>query len=392
MPVPITMPKFGMMMAEGTVGRWLAAEGDHIEKDQVLVEIETDKAVNQLTSPASGTLAGIITEEGVTASVAETIGWVLLEGESPQDIPLASGAGAEDTEPSVLEPVNSAQRSPMASSPSKPTRVVVSPVARRLAKELGVDLATVTGTGPNGRITKENVLQVTHRQTALTDSSPLSEMVPLSPMRQAIIRHVMRSVVIPQIVLYSHADASALLKVRERDKTLALDDMIAWCAARTLLEHRYLNASFEDVGIRLHKQVNIGIAVAVDQGLIIPVIHDCARLSASQISTERNRLVERVRSRRINEDDTSGGTFTLTNLGMYPVDRFEALLSPPEAAILSIGRIGQTAFPVGEGAVEFQQVIEFGLTLDHRVVDGAAGAAFLRDFINRIETITREGA
>lgn len=390
MPVPIAMPKFGMMMAEGTVGRWLAAEGDHIEKDQVLVEIETDKAVNQLTSPASGTLAGIVTEEGVTAKVAETIGWVLLEGESPQDIPLASGAGAEDPEPSVLEPGNSAQ-SPMTSSPSKPTRVIVSPVARRLAKELGVDLATVTGTGPNGRITKENVLQVTQRQTALTDNSPLSEMVPLSPMRQAIIRHVMRSVVIPQIVLYSHADASALQKVRQRDKTLALDDMIAWCVARTLVDHRYLNASFEDAGIQLHKQVNIGIVVAVDQGLIIPVIHDCGRLSFSEISAERNRLVECVRSRRINEDDTRGGTFTLTNLGMYPVDRFEALLSPPQAAILSIGRIHHMASPAAEGGVAFQPVIEFGLTLDHRVVDGAAGAAFLRDFINRIETITPEG-
>jgi pyruvate dehydrogenase E2 component (dihydrolipoamide acetyltransferase) len=216
-------------------------------------------------------------------------------------------------------------------------------------------------------------------------------MVPLSPMRQAIVRHVMRSASIPQIVLYSHADASLLLKVRQRDKTLAVDDLIAWCVARTLVDHRYLNASFEDVGIRLHKQVNIGIAVAVDQGLIIPVIHDCTRLSVSQISTERNRLVERVRSRRINEDETRGGTFTLTNLGMYPVDRFEALLSPPQAAILSIGRIRQKAFQVGECAVGFQPVIEFGLTLDHRVVDGAAGAAFLRDFINRIETITPEG-
>ena len=136
MPVPITMPKFGMMMAEGTIGRWLAAEGDHIEKDQVLVEIETDKAVNQLTSPASGTLAGIISEEGGTASVAETIGWVLLEGESLQDIPGTPRDGAEETEPSVLEPGNTAQHSQMNTSPSKPTRVIVSPVARRLAKEL----------------------------------------------------------------------------------------------------------------------------------------------------------------------------------------------------------------------------------------------------------------
>jgi pyruvate dehydrogenase E2 component (dihydrolipoamide acetyltransferase) len=193
-------------------------------------------------------------------------------------------------------------------------------------------------------------------------------------------------------VLYSHANASALLEVRHRDKTFALDDMFVWCVARTLVDHRYLNASFEDNGIRLHKQVNIGIAVAVDQGLIIPVIHDCNRLSVSQISTERRRLVERVRLRQINEEDTSSGTFTLTNLGMYPVDRFEALLSPPQTAILSIGRIHQTPFPAGGGGVGFQPVVEFGLTLDHRVVDGAAGGAFFKDLINQIEAIKPEGA
>jgi len=379
-------------MAEGTVSHWLAAEGDRIEKDQVLVEIETDKAVNQLMSPASGTLVGIITEEGSTAAVAETIGWILLEGESPRDIPAsAPGGRVEKTGQAISEPEDTVLRTERETPPLKPARVMVSPVARRLAQELGVDLATVTGSGPNGRITKEDVLQATPQPPPLAVSKPSSEVVPLSPMRQAIVRHVMRSAVIPQIVLYSHANASVLLQVRQRNKTLALDDMIAWCVAQTLVDHRYLNASFEDNGIRLHQQVNIGIVVAVDQGLIIPVIRDCARLSVSQISVERNRLVQTVRSRRINEEDTRGGTFTLTNLGMYPVDRFEALLSPPQAAILSIGRIHHMASPAAEGGVAFQPVIEFGLTLDHRVVDGAAGAAFLRDFINRIETITPEG-
>jgi pyruvate dehydrogenase E2 component (dihydrolipoamide acetyltransferase) len=131
--------------------------------------------------------------------------------------------------------------------------------------------------------------------------------------------------------------------------------------------------------------------VAVDQGLVIPVIRDCIQLSVNQISAERNRLVNCVRSRQIKEEDTRGGTFTITNLGMYPVDRFEALLSPPQAAILSIGRIRQVACPVDESAVKFQPIVEFGLTLDHRVVDGASGAAFLKDFVKRIETITPEG-
>ncbi len=391
MPVPITMPKFGMMMAEGTVVRWLAEVGEHIEKDQSLVEIETDKATNELVSPASGTLAIIIIEEGATASVSDTMGWVLLEGESRQDIPRVSGDSAVETVEVLLKQEREVSQSEPAMPPSKPSRVAISPAARRVAKDLGVDLTTVTGTGPDGRITKEDVLQATQRQAELTNKDPSSEIVPLSSMRKAIVRHVTRSVVIPQIVLYAHADASALQEVRQREKAIAFDDMIVWCVARTLVDHRYLNASFEDNGIRLHKQVNIGVVVAVDQGLIIPVIRDCTRLTINQISAERSRLVNCVRSRQIKEEDTLGGTFTLTNLGMYPIDRFEALLSPPQAAILSIGRIRQVACPVDESAVKFQPIVEFGLTLDHRVADGAAGAAFLKDFINRIETITTEG-
>jgi pyruvate dehydrogenase E2 component (dihydrolipoamide acetyltransferase) len=175
MPVPITMPKFGMMMAEGTIGRWLAAEGDRVEKDQVLVEIETDKAVNQLTSPASGTLVGIISVEGTTALVAETIAWILLEGESPEDIPRASAEKVEETDQPILDDEHTPLQAKAATSQPKPTRVIVSPVARRLAKDLSVDLATVTGTGPNGRITTEDVLQAAE-QSVLTSRTSLSEM------------------------------------------------------------------------------------------------------------------------------------------------------------------------------------------------------------------------
>lgn len=389
MPSPITMPKYGMTMTEGTVVRWLAAEGDHIEKGQLLVEIETEKLVNELQAPASGTLTNIIFNDGATAPVSEIIGWILLEGESKNGITDRSDV---QIEPFVSEEVGAAGPSKASTTVLKGTRGAISPKARHVADELGVDLATVTGTGPGGRVTKEDVLQAVQQQTTIENGYDSDAMEPLSAMRRAIIQRVTRSAEIPQIVLYSHADASALLKLRQQDKAIAFDDMIVWCIARTLVDHRYLNASFGNSGIRLHKKVNIGLVVSIDRGLVIPVIRDATRLSLREISTERKHLVDRVRSRQIIARDVRDSTFTLTNLGMYPIDRFEALLNPPGAAMLSIGRIQQVASPGDGGGVLFRPVVEFGLTLDHRIVDGAAGAAFLKDFIARIENIELEGA
>jgi len=392
MPSPITMPKFGMTMTEGTIVRWSVTDGDCVEKEQPLAEIESDKLVNDLEAPATGTVTSILFEEGSTVQVGEVIGWILLEGESKQDI-APPDRGPAPLEPSAGEqPLRRAQASQTPASVSTAARPLASPTARREARARGVDLETITGTGPKGRITKEDVLQFAGQQAGADEGHEPDTIEPLSAMRQAIVRHVIRSAAIPQIVLYSHADASVLLRLREHDPTIAFDDMIAWCVARALVDHRYLNASFCDDAIRLHQKISIGLAVTIEQGLVIPVLRDAAKLSLRQISAERSRLVERARSRKLTAEDTCGSAFTLTNLGMYPVDRFEALLNPPGVAIMSIGRIQQVAGPGDEGGIGLRPIIEFGLTLDHRVVDGAAGAAFLKDFVAQIETIALKGA
>ena len=392
MPAPITMPKFGMTMTEGTIVRWSVADGDRVEKEQPIAEIETEKIVNDLEAPASGTLTSILFDEGTTVQVGEIIGWILLKGESEKDIPPPSDRGPAQVEtpaaeqPRATRPVEASASARTASTP------VASPSARREAREQGIDLATVTGTGPKGRITKEDVLQAVQQQAGADSGDDSDTIEPLSAMRKAIVRHVTRSAAIPQIVLYSHADGSAMREVRNHEKTIAYDDMIIWCVAQTLGDHRYLNASFSDDAIRLYQKTNIGLAVAVEGGLVIPVLRDAAPFSLRQISAERSGLVERARSRKISEQDTCDSGFTLTNLGMYPVDRFEALLNPPGVAIMSIGRIQQLAVPMEPGGIGLRPIIEFGLTLDHRVVDGATGAAFLKDFIARLETIELEGS
>ena len=209
-------------------------------------------------------------------------------------------------------------------------------------------------------------------------------------MRAAITRTVTASAAVPQIVLYARADASRLQELRKKDHSITFDDAIVYCVGRTLTEHETINASFEEQGLRLHRQANVGFAVAIDAGMMIPVIRGVERLSLRQISDERASLVERVRTRTIDQRDLAGGTFSVTNLGMYPVDRFSALVHPPQAGILSVGRIQQQAIPDTGGGVTFVPMMELGLTLDHRVADGAAGAAFLKDMIQRIETIPDE--
>lgn len=388
MPVPVTIPKLGMTMTEATVVRWLAAVGDRVKTKQPLVEIETEKIVSEIESPADGTLTQCSAAEGNIAPVAATIAWVLADGESVSDIPpdLEPIDGKSETPVSTEEcAVSDVQRKPTAGSvPGGPS----SPAIRRLARERGVDLTTICGSGPDGRILKEDVLRPIQHNTSSNEGRTFE---PLSPVRRAIAATVTTSAAIPQIVLHASADVSALVALHQQDSSIAYDDMLVCLVAKTLMSHKYLNASHEAERICLYAQVNIGLAVAVDQGLLIPVIHGADRLSLRQISVERKRLVEAVRSRRITERDTSGGTFTITNLGMFPVDSFTALLNPPEAAILSVGRIQKVAAPADGGGVVFRPMITFGLTLDHRVVDGAAGAAFLRDLIARMECANMEG-
>ena len=389
MPVPVRIHKLGMTMTEATVIRWLIAAGDRVERKQPLIEIETEKIVSEIESPAHGTLAGCSVAEGDIAQVAQTIAWILIDGESVADVPSGPeqegrASDAAQSAEELTTPI--AQREQSAdgtrSAPS-------SPAVRRLAREYGVDVSAIVGSGPGGRILKEDVLRAAQQETLPKEDGSFQ---PLSPTRRAIAATVTKAAAIPQIVLYTSADMSALVTLQRQDKSIAYNDMLVCLAAKTLQRHRYLNASYEEKGIYLYTQVNIGVVVTVNQRLLIPVIRNADGLSLKQISAERKRLMDLVRSRRITEQDTSGGTFTITNLSMYPVDSFAALLNPPQTAILSVGRIQQTAVPADDGGFVFRPRMTFGLTLDHRAVDGAAGAVFLRHFVARIERPNMEEA
>ena len=335
MPIPVKMPKLGLTMTEGTLVSWLAKEGDKIEKKQDIAEIETDKIVNQLSSPADGTLVRIIAEEGDEIDVAETIAWILAEGESENDIPTEDSDG----------------------------------LGIQVASEVSPETATA------------------EQSETQADESRLE---PWSDMRKAITRTVTQSAAIPQITLFSRASASKMMELREQDKSIAYDDVIIFCVSRTLKQHPHINSTYEDAGLQIHPQANVGLAITMDEGLMIPVIKTACSLSLSQIGEERKRLVGLVRSRSVLTNELEGGTFSITNLGMFPVDRFTALLYPSQAGILSVGRIQQLAVSGDNGQIALAPFIELGLTLDHRVADGAAGAAFLKDLIDKIENLKLE--
>ena len=380
MPAPVKMSKFGLAMTEGTILRWVAADGERVEKGQHIAEIETAKAVNELEAPAAGTLTGIMVKEGETAAVAEIIAWLLKEGETADSIP--RGVQVEALTRETMDPRGSPTptRSKSVQPAGNAPRHLSSPAARRLAAELGVDLGLLAGSGPDGAIIKEDVLAAAQEEP---DTAGRGKVVPLSAMRREIVSAVTASAAIPHIVLYSRADATALRSVRR------CDDAIIFCVARALKNNEYLNASFEGDRIRLYDEVDVGFPVSVEGGLVIPVIRHADTLTVAEIGAERKRLVERVRSREITSGEISGGTFTVSNLSMYPVDRFKALISPPQAAILSVGRIRRRPVAVGDDVV-VRPTVEFGLTVDHRVADGVTAAVFLKDFVSRIESLKLE--
>ena len=379
MPAPVRMPKFGLAMTEGKVLRWLATDGECVDKGQYIAEIETAKAVNQLEAPSAGTLARIILQEGQTAPVAQTIAWLLTDGETAHSIP--RDAPDASPEPEMTHAPGSRASTPASGvASSGDARPPSSPAARRLAAQLGVDLALLIGSGPDGAIIKQDVLAAAQQET---DTDTAGDAVPLSPIRKEIVSTVTASAAIPQIVLFSRVDATALRTVRR------FDDAIIFCVARALASNAYLNASFQDDHIRLYDEVNVGFPVSVEQGLVIPVIRQADTLTLAQIGDERKRLVDSVRSRKITTAEISGATFTVSNLSMYPVDRFKALISPPQAAILTVGRIRKQPVAVGSDVL-VRPTIEFGLTVDHRVADGVTAALFLKDFVSRIESIKSE--
>lgn len=390
MATAITIPKLGLTMVEARIMRWLKQEGKRVAQGEELVEIETEKATVVIEAPADGFLRAVTLAEGQTAAVGAVIGYITATMEEP--VPAAATATVpnvpqrEQTTTGVL-----AARAPEDASPAT---IMASPAARRRAAELGVDLAHISGSGPGGIISVADVERAAvSSQPAPEPTRPFSEQL-LGRRRLAIAERMTRAFAIPQFPTMRDIDVSAVLTHRERlraegNSRLSLTDYLLYACVRALSTHSSLNAHFIEDGqprLRLFTQIDIGLAVALPGGVVVPVLRDLGARSLAEIAAARMAAVERAQAGRLNEHDLADATFTLSNLGAFGVDRFVSLLDPPQVAILAVGRSRPVAVPRTDGVVETRQHLTATLTVDHRVLDGADAARFLADVARVLES------
>jgi len=431
------MPKLGLTMEEGSIVRWLKAEGDAVEKGEVLFEVQTDKVVMEVESPASGILGRILVHEDETVPIARVVAYIVSPGEEvPECVPAVTPAEAAVTQAAapgpaigkagiilatpaakrlardkgidlarvtgtgkdgmivtvdVLTAGESTQEVTTVADVPKP-RPKASPAARRVAREQGIALELVSGSGPGGRIVEQDVLD-----SMAEVARPIvgeGQVVPLSPIHRLMAQRMSQSFSeAPHFFLGVEVNAASLVELRQRllpvceanaGVRVTFTDFLVKLVGQALRDHPYVNATWENGRIRLFEEINLGLATAVDEGLVVPVIRGADQLSLTEIAKARSELTAKAAEGKLSLDEVSGGTFTLTNLGMLGVDVFQAIINPPQSAILATGRIAER--PVVEnGQVVAKPTIHLTLSVDHRVLDGATGARFLQDVSRAIE-------
>jgi pyruvate dehydrogenase E2 component (dihydrolipoamide acetyltransferase) len=353
MAVEIVMPRLSDSMEEGTVAKWLVEEGAEVTRGQPLVEIDTDKATMEYESESEGTLLQILVAEGETAPIGTPIARIGSPGDPvPAEQPAASAAAAALGE-----------------------RVNASPIAKRIATELGVDLSGLQGTGPNGMITKEDV----ERAAAGGGGEPAAGAPePLSRVQRAVARHMLEAAAVPTFALEVEIDMTACGALRDTiDPRPSYNDCVVKACALALREHWRVNASYSDEGFRYAPDVNVGIAVAAEDALLVPVVHRADEKSLADIQRESRELAEKARAGKLTPAELDGGTFTVSNLGMHGVRRFEALLNTPQAAILAVGAVESRPAVAADGEIHALPQMSATLVCDHRILYGTDAAAFL---------------
>ena len=400
MATEIKLPRLGQGMESGTIVKWLKSEGDTVEKGEPLYELDTDKVTQEVEADASGVLLKIAIAEG-EVPVGKTIAVIGEQGEAvevaedPQEE--GSPARAREQERERGRAASAEQATEIKEPQPQPSvangRVKASPLARRIARERGIDLAGVAGTGPDGRVVAEDVERAAATGAPappmpMAAPAPLSaevEVEELSSMRKTIARRLTEAWQAPVFQLGITVDMGRALEVRKRLVELqgngakpTVSDLLTKVCAMALMRHRAVNALYKGDSIELHPAANIGIAVAVPNGLVVPVIQGCERRTIAEIAAARAELVDRARSGKLQQGDLDGGTFTISNLGMFGIERFVAVLNPPQAAILAVGSTEEKPVVV-DGEVVVRPRLELTLTCDHRAIDGATGAQFLGD-------------
>jgi pyruvate dehydrogenase E2 component (dihydrolipoamide acetyltransferase) len=387
MATEIKLPRLGQGMESGTIVKWLKSEGDQVQKGEPLYELDTDKVTQEVEADASGVLLKIAVAEG-EVEVGKTIAVIGEQGESAE---VKSEEAPSPKAPEQKAQPAQTERVTQVREPSTTNgRVKASPLARRIARERGIDLGGVAGTGPEGRVVAEDVERAAAQPQPLV--APVAaeavgevESRPLSSIQKTVARRMTEAWQIPVFQLFVSADMSRAQRVRQRLVELESDsgvkptisDLLTKVCAAALLRHRELNAWWAEDRIDLQPHANIGIAVALPAGLVVPVIPQCERKSVAEIAAVRSDVVARAREGNLRREDLEGGTFTISNLGMYGVERFTAVINPPQAAILAVGAI-QDKPVVVDGEVVVRPMLDLMLTCDHRAVNGADGAGFLQ--------------
>jgi pyruvate dehydrogenase E2 component (dihydrolipoamide acetyltransferase) len=393
----IVMPALEMAQETGKLLSWRKKEGEAIAKGEPLLDVETDKAVVEIESPAEGILAGVKAQAGDVIPVGQTIAWIVSPGEKPPVEETASASGRRmDSTPApaatASAPVSAAPAAALAAS------VRISPKARRLAREHGVDLSRVRGSGSEGEIQAEDILAFVSSSGSTAGASAPAK--PQTTQAEARATQTLTQVArlmaerttqswttAPHFFVRRDIDAGTLLAAREkfgpgiekeRSIRLSHTDLLVAAVARALEKHPLVNASWAGDGVRLHPEINVGIAMAVDDGVVVAAIPGTNSKKLGEIAAMRRDLTDRARAGKLRPADITGATFTISNLGMYKVDAFTAIIVAPQAAILAVGAISDRVVPI-DGKPGIRPMMTLTLSCDHRVFDGARAALFLND-------------
>jgi pyruvate dehydrogenase E2 component (dihydrolipoamide acetyltransferase) len=362
MVAKVVMPRLSLTMKEGTVGKWYKKEGDTVEKNEPIVEVISEKATYDLEAPASGILRKIFAEAGVEAPVDQVLAVItgLDEPFSETEI------GVKKT-----EAVGEVRKG-----------IVASPAAKHLARENGIDLALVKGSGPEGRIIEADVERLVEKSRGASPN--VKKIIPLTGFRKTSAQRLSESFrTAPHSTIMMELDASKTMILRDRLQ-VSYSAILVNAVARALVEHPMMNSSLEGNNMRIFEGVNVGVAVATENGLVVPVIKDAEKKTLKELEKAVEYLTSKAEQGKLTEEEVSNGTFTITNLGMYDVDSFIPIINPPEAAILAVGAIKERPVVVN-GKVEIRPMMMLSLTYDHRIVDGAPAARFLRKICDKLQ-------
>ena len=382
MATDVIMPALGMAQETGKVLRWLKAEGDEVAKGEPLMEVETDKVTVEIEAPTDGLLAGLRAAEGAEVPVGQAVAVILAPGEALPE----NGASAAK-EPKAAPVAQAVAAAPVEAPAREARRRLASPKARRLAAEQGIDLdALGEGSGPGGALVAADVAATAQAVAP----APAGGEQPLSRIWSVMAERTAQSwTSAPHFYLLREVDAGRLGSWRSvaRDRAgrdVSVTDLLVRATAAALARHAQANAAWADGSIRFNDEVNVGIAVAVEDGLVVPVVHGADRLGVGEIAARREDVVTRAREGALRPEDVERGTFTISNLGMFGVDAFNAVVNAPQAAILAVGRIVERVVPV-DGAPGIRPMMALTLSCDHRVIDGARAAQFLSELAVLIE-------